>query len=151
MFRLSKLTDYATLILSLLAKAQGRLISAVEIADTTGVPLPTVSKILKMLANAKLLTSARGAKGGYLLAYEPKEISVATIIKALEGPIALTECSLSVEKCHQASSCGIRSNWNAINQAVYKTLEGVTLVDLIQPLPDTAEIQIPVASIFQRM
>ncbi len=151
MLRLSKLTDYATLILSVLAKERPRLVAAMEISEITAVPLPTVSKILKSLLNAKLLTSVRGAKGGYSLARNPNEITVAEIIKVLEGPIALTECSLSVDKCNQSPGCGIRPNWNAINQAVYNALEGVTLVDLIQPVQNTTEIHIPVSNLWPRI
>jgi len=151
MLRVSKLTDYATLILSVLARERPRLLAAMEIAETTSVPLPTASKILKSCSNAKLLSSVRGAKGGYTLARDPNEITVAEIIKVLEGPIALTECSLSSGNCNLASGCGIRPNWNVINQAVHNALEGVTLVDLIQPVQNTAEIPIPVSSLWQRI
>ncbi len=150
MLRVSKLTDYATLILSVLAKKRPFLAAAIEIADTTGIPLPTVSKILKCLQNGQLLTSVRGAKGGYLLARDPKEITVARIISVLEGPIALTECSLSVDKCHQAPGCAIRPNWHAINRAVYDALEGVTLADLIVPVR-TAEARIPLLNTLKRI
>jgi len=151
MLRLSKLTDYATLILSVLARERPRLLAAMEIAETTSVPLPTTSKILKCLSHAKLLNSVRGPKGGYTLARDPNEITVAEIINVLEGPIALTECSLSINKCNQSSGCGIRPNWNAINRAVHNALEGVTLVDLIQPVQDTVEIRIPVSSLLPRI
>ncbi|MDP3930856.1 MAG: SUF system Fe-S cluster assembly regulator, partial [Methylococcaceae bacterium] len=118
MLRLSKLTDYATVILSDMAKGQTQVHSAMEIAAATGIALPTVSKILKLLVNAEVLISTRGAKGGYVLAREPGKISVATVISALEGPIALTECSISQQGCEQASGCDIRGNWNLINQTI---------------------------------
>lgn len=110
MLRLSKLTDYGTVILSFMAKDNTRVCAAMEIATATGIALPTVSKILKLLVNAKVLMSTRGAKGGYTLADLPENITVAAIISALEGPIALTECSLSQQGCEQASGCGISSN-----------------------------------------
>ena len=149
MLRLSKLTDYATVILSVMAKDQGRIFTAMEVALGTGIALPTVSKILKVLVNAKLLVSTRGAKGGYSLADDPDKISIAAIICALEGPIALTECSISRQACEQASGCGIRSNWHIINQTIHNALESVTLADLIIPAVVHEEVYIPVTSLYQ--
>lgn len=133
MLKLSKLTDYATVILSLMAKDHEHTRSAVEIANSTGIALPTVSKILKSLVNANVLISVRGTKGGYALAQSPENITVATIISALEGPIAVTECSNSQQLCEQAAGCNIRGHWNVINQAIYRALESVTLADMIKP------------------
>jgi FeS assembly SUF system regulator len=151
MIKLSKLTDYATVILSVLAKDYGRTVTAMEMAALTGIALPTVSKILKVLVNAKVLVSTRGAKGGYTLARDPHYISVAAIISALEGPIALTECSISKQACGQASGCGIRANWHLINQTVHNALESVTLADLVRPLAVPEEVYIPVASLYQSL
>ena len=120
MIRVGKLTDYATVILSVIAKDKNRVFAAMEIAAVTGIALPTVSKILKALVNAKVLMSTRGSKGGYMLASDPSQITVAAIISALEGPIALTECSISKQACEQASGCGIRANWHIINQTIHK-------------------------------
>jgi FeS assembly SUF system regulator len=133
MLKLSKLTDYATVILSFMAKENQRTCSAMEIANTTGIALPTVSKILKSLVNADVLISVRGTKGGYALAKSPEKITVATVISALEGPIAVTECSNSQQGCEQAAGCNIRGHWNVINQAIYRALESVTLADMIKP------------------
>jgi FeS assembly SUF system regulator len=149
MLRLSKLTDYATVILSFMARDGKPVHAAMEIAAATGIALPTVSKILKLLVNAEVLNSTRGAKGGYALASEPERITVAAVICALEGPIALTECSISHQGCEQASGCGIRSNWSVINQAIHDALESVTLADLIRPAMMPEEIMIPVASLYR--
>ncbi|MDP2904009.1 MAG: SUF system Fe-S cluster assembly regulator [Methylovulum sp.] len=149
MLRLSKLTDYATVILSFMAKEKTRVCAAMEIAAATGIALPTVSKILKLLVNSKVLMSTRGAKGGYMLAREPETISVAAIISALEGPIALTECSISEQLCGQASGCGIRGVWHTINQTIHNALESVTLADLVRPAARSEEITIPVASLYR--
>lgn len=149
MLRLSKLTDYATVILSFMAKDNSRVFAAIEIAAATGIALPTVSKILKFLVNAKVVMSTRGSKGGYTLARVPEKISVASIISALEGPIALTECSISKQACEQASGCGIRANWHLINQTIHNALESVTLADLIRPIAGPDEVRIPVASLYQ--
>lgn len=133
MLKLSKLTDYATVILSFMAKDDEHTRSSVEIANSTGIALPTVSKILKSLVNANVLISVRGTKGGYALAQSPEKITVATIISALEGPIAVTECSNTQQGCEQASGCNLRGHWNVINQAIYRALESVTLADMIKP------------------
>ncbi len=146
MLKLSKLTDYATVILSYMAKDQVKMHAAQEISEVTGISLPTVSKILKQLVNAQVLTSVRGAKGGYLLARSPDKITVAAVINVLEGPIALTECSASHENCGHAAGCDIQSNWNLINQKVFNALESVTLEDLNMPVQQPEEIIIPVTS-----
>ncbi len=149
MIRVGKLTDYATVILSVIAKDKNRVFAAMEIAAVTGIALPTVSKILKALVNAKVLMSTRGSKGGYMLASDPSQLTVAAIISALEGPIALTECSISKQACEQASGCGIRANWHIINQTIHNALESVTLADLIRPVTVPEEVYIPVASLYQ--
>ncbi len=147
MLRLSKLTDYATVILSHMAKGSGQLHAAIEVAEATGIGLPTVSKILKILVNAKVVVSSRGVNGGYALARSPEKISVAEVISALEGPIAVTECSISHEGCEQASGCGISGNWGLINEAIRHTLEAISLADMIKPAHYPKEILIPVSSI----
>jgi len=149
MLRLSKLTDYATVILSHMAKDGMKVHAAMEIAAITGIALPTVSKILKLLVNADVLVSTRGAKGGYALARVPEKISVAAVISALEGPIALTECSISQQGCEQASGCEIRGNWSLINRAIHQALESVTLADMIKPVLVADEILIPVSSLYR--
>jgi FeS assembly SUF system regulator len=145
MLRLSKLTDYATVILSFMARDERRVCAAMEIASVTRIALPTVSKILKALVNANVLSSTRGAKGGYILANAPDKITVATIISALEGPIAVTECSISQQGCEQAAGCNISGHWSVINRAIYNALESVTLADMIKP----QETLIPIASLYR--
>ncbi len=147
--RLSKLTDYATVILSVIAKNNSCVHSAVGMAEVTGIAQPTVSKVLKLLVKAKVLISVRGAKGGYRLARSPEKISVAAVINALEGPIALTECSASHHACEQARGCEIQGNWDLINKTVHNALESVTLADLILPVRPPREINIPVASLYR--
>jgi len=149
MLKLSKMTDYATVILSELAKDRSRVLVAQEIAEITGIALPTVSKILKILTRAGVLVSTRGAKGGYALAREPERITVATVISALEGPIALTECSASHKGCDQASGCTIQGNWHLINQKIAQALESVTLADMILPFTPPTEVTIPVSRLYR--
>jgi len=149
MLRISKLTDYATVILSYMARNRAQIHAAAEISGVTGIALPTVSKILKVLTRSKVLSSTRGAKGGYVLAHAPDQISVARIISAVEGPIALTECSLSDDICEQSVTCEIRGNWGLINKTVEAALESVTLADMILPAdqPGT-EFKIPLQSLY---
>lgn len=149
MLRLSKLTDYATVILSYMAKDFAQLFSAIGIAEATGIALPTVSKILKILVNAKVVVSMRGIKGGYALARPPEKISIAEVISALEGPIALTECSVTHEGCEQAIGCGIQGNWRLISQVIRNALETITLADMIKPAHAPEEIIIPVSSLYR--
>lgn len=148
MLKLSKLTDYATVILSYMAKEPTVLHAAQEIAGVTGIAFPTVSKVLKALVKSKVLFSVRGAKGGYLLARAPEKITVATVINALEGPIALTECSASHRDCGHAAGCDIQGNWGLINQKIFNALESVTLADMLLPVKQPEEILIPVSSLY---
>ena len=135
MLRITKQTDYGIMLVAHLASLPaGRIVSARDAADGTGLPVPMVSKILKALARGGLLSSHRGVKGGYSLARRPDQISVAEIIWALEGPIAMTECidDLPVE-CQQQSSCPIQGNWQRINHAIRGALEGISLRDMALP------------------
>jgi FeS assembly SUF system regulator len=149
MMRLGKLTDYATVILSFMAKSQSCMHAALEISTATGIALPTVSKILKSLVRAHLLSSVRGAKGGYVLVQAPEKITVASVITALEGPISLTECSSTDHSCDQVSACQIGNNWRLVNQTVQKALESVTLADMMLPVSIPQEITVPVASLYR--
>ncbi|WNB77608.1 SUF system Fe-S cluster assembly regulator [Methylomonas koyamae] len=149
MLRLSKLTDYATVILSHMAREADRLHGTFELAEVTGIAQPTVSKILKILTKAHVVVSVRGAKGGYALAREPGRITVATVISALEGPIALTECSASHKGCNQASGCRIQGNWHLINQKIANALESVTLADMVSPFKQPEEVYISVNQLFR--
>ncbi|MBM4200512.1 MAG: SUF system Fe-S cluster assembly regulator [Gammaproteobacteria bacterium] len=133
MLRISKMTDYAIVVLSLMAREGERTFAAAEVAERTGIASPTVSKLLKSMTRAQIVSSIRGARGGYRLARPPERMSVASIIDALEGPIAITECGVAHDSCQQAQSCHIRGNWNIINRAVRTALESVTLMDMAKP------------------
>ena len=135
MIRMSKLTDYAIVLLSHLARdSQQSLHSARDLAVPSHVPTPTVNKLLKKLSQAGLLTSHRGANGGYSLARLPEEISVGQVIAALEGPIAITECATEVPGlCGIESLCPVRSSWQHINRVIQKALEDLSLSDMVQP------------------
>jgi FeS assembly SUF system regulator len=136
MVKLGKLTDYGLVLMTCMARGQGSSLRAArDLAREANLPLSTVSKLLKELLQSGLLVSHRGIKGGYLLAREAHEISVLEIIAALEGPMALTECSGEVSGlCQIEPSCPIKSNQQVINQAVRGVLERITLHDLVHPM-----------------
>ncbi len=137
MFRLSKLADYGIVIMTNLARRPDRQFSAADIATDSLIPQPTVSKILKMLARADLLTSHRGAKGGYGLSKPGSEITVAEVITAIEGPIALTAC---IEEgsggCDIESLCPARANWQRINDAIRDALDGINVEEMALTIPE---------------
>lgn len=131
MLRISRLTDYATVILGVMAEAPDRLLSAADIAERTRISLPTVSKLLKELQRAALVASTRGPRGGYQLAREPARISAAEIIDAVDGPFALTECAEHGSQCEIAASCGVGGAWQRVNVAIRRALDDVSLNQLI--------------------
>ena len=136
--RISKLTDYGTVVLAELAAHDGQVCSAADVSNATGLGLPTVSKLLKSMAHADLVTSTRGVHGGYELARDAHDISAADVIDALEGPVSITECSSTDSHCDFESICNVGGAWQRINVAIRDALDDVSLVDLSQtksPLP----------------
>ncbi len=134
MLRLSKLTDYAVVIMAYLSQHPGLAINAKSIAEHTGISLPTTSKLLKHLSHEGLLLANRGIKGGYQLAYPATAISLGTVIQSLEGQIVLTECSHNTRGCGLEKQCTIRDNWRRISACIQATFMQISLADLIQPL-----------------
>ena len=131
MFRLSRITDYGIVLMAQLAShGNGASRNAREMAAETNLPLPVVSKILKCLKRDGLLASQRGARGGYTLSRPPAEISTADLIRVLEGPIGLTECTAHPGRCPQEESCHVREPWQQINQIVRDALARVKLSEL---------------------
>ncbi|HZA67566.1 MAG TPA: SUF system Fe-S cluster assembly regulator [Geminicoccaceae bacterium] len=136
MIRLSKLADYGIVMMTHMARQPDRQHTAPEIAAQSHLPLPTASKILKGLVRAGLLTSHRGVKGGYGLARPVSAISVADVIVALEGPIALTTCiEHAPGECEIEALCPARANWHRINDAIRHALEGITMAEMALTLP----------------
>ena len=135
MIRITKQTDYGVVLLTHMAGQPERLYNAPDLAAEAHLPLPMVSKILKLLTREGVLDSHRGVKGGYSLARSPHAISMAEIIAALEGPIAITECIEEVGDCVHERLCPVRSNWHRINEAVLTALQGITLAEMVHPLP----------------
>lgn len=138
MLRISKLTDYGTVVLAELAERRGGLASAADVAQATRLGLPTVSKLLKLLGKAGLVESARGSHGGYRLARDAAEISAADVIDALEGPVSITECSGRDSHCDYQATCSVGHAWQRINLAIRQALGEISLADLSRansPLP----------------
>lgn len=133
MIKLSRLADYAVLLLTQMGNEGRAVHNALDLADRTGLPVPTVSKILATLARDGVLLSVRGAKGGYRLAAAPERITVAGIIAAIDGPIALTQCTDTAGACNVETLCPTRAGWQKINAAIRDALTGVTLADLMTP------------------
>ena len=131
MLRVTKLTDYATVVLTVLAARPETVMSAVDLADQAGLESPTVSKLLKPLAQAGLVEGFRGTNGGYRLARPAAAISLVEIIEAMEGPLAMTECSLHDGQCGISAKCGVRTNWLRINDVVANALRSVTLAQML--------------------
>ncbi|HSK39651.1 MAG TPA: SUF system Fe-S cluster assembly regulator [Arenibaculum sp.] len=131
MIRLSKLADYAVVVMAQMARGPACVHTVSQLAETTGVPAPTVAKLLKALTQGGLMVSHRGASGGYTLARPADRISIADIIAALEGPIAITSCVDGAEGgCGVESLCLVRGNWDKVNRAVRRALEEVSLADM---------------------
>ena len=134
MLKIGKLTDYALLVMSQMAKNPHSILSASLLAEALHLSSPTVSKILKMLADANLVTSVRGAEGGYRLAKPATKITVADVISAMEGELAMTECCESTSLCAIDSMCTMRENWRKINKMVHALLAKFTIIDMTEPL-----------------
>ena len=135
MLRITKQTDYGVVLLTYMAEgAADAVFTTRDLSAACGLPQPMVSKILKLLAKAELLSSQRGVRGGYRLSRPPERVSLAEIIEALEGPIALVECvDESASACSIECKCRTRINWQRINRMVLATLEGITLSEMIDP------------------
>jgi FeS assembly SUF system regulator len=139
LIRLTNLADYAVVVMTAAARTPEARLSAARVAEVTTIPLPTVAKLMGTLARAGLLTASRGVAGGFALARSPENISVAAIVEAVDGPIALTNCQTrDMHECAIEGHCSVRGHWAPINQAVRAALDAVTLADLLRPTPAPA-------------
>jgi len=141
MVRISRLTDYATVILANLAGEPDRVQNASTLAEQTRIAAPTVSKLLKQLQRAGLVASTRGQHGGYQLARPATQISAAAILDALEGPVVLTDCSAGQGHCEIEETCRVGRVWQRLNAAIRRSLAEVSLAQLAGL--DAAQIQPP--------
>lgn len=131
MLRITKQADYGIVLLTHFARAErGTTITASQLTERTGLPGPTVTKVLKLLGRAGLLISHRGVQGGYELSRAPDRINVAQIIAALEGPIAFTQCSANAVGCTREPICPVRPNWQRVDEVLRQALEGISLTEM---------------------
>ena len=142
MLRISKLTDYATVILAALAAEEPEHVrTAMALAEETRIAAPTVSKLLKQLQRAGLVASTRGLHGGYQLARPATQISAAAILDALEGPVALTDCSAGHGNCGIEATCRVSRVWQRLNLAIRRSLYEVSLAQLAGL--DSTQVRLP--------
>ena len=129
--RINKLTDYSIVILTnMVINGDKKMYTAKELSEITDIPLPTVTRILKMLSNKELLDSQQGPQGGYSLTKSAENISVREVIEAMEGPIALTECSDDGCGCAYETSCAVGKPWQKINKAINDVLQNINLAEM---------------------
>ncbi len=132
MIRLTNLADYAVVVMTAAARAPDRRFSAAELAAETGVPAPTAAKLTGILTRAGLLESARGATGGVRLGREAAEISIADIVEAVDGPIAIAQClHEKASDCALEANCAVRPHWPLVNARVREALADVTLAAIV--------------------
>jgi FeS assembly SUF system regulator len=141
MLKLAKLTDYGTVLMTALAREPEAVLNVQELALRSQVSAPTVAKLLKRLVRGGLVDSTRGAHGGYRLARAPERITVAEVVRALEGPIAITACAEAGAGCSLEHHCGARSNWRLIDDAVRTALEAVSLAQMAAPPVRTVTVR----------
>jgi len=136
MIQLTKKADYAIVVMAHLARfADLPTATAREVADATRLPSPMVAKILKILTRKGLLKSSQGIKGGYQLSRSASDITVAQVIEALEGPLAMTECTVGPPGiCRTEHWCSVRPHWGVINQEIRQTLERLSLSTMVGPV-----------------
>jgi len=130
MLKIAKLTDYALLITDQLVMTTDSLKTNSELSQVTQIPVATVRKLLKLLVDAKIISSFRGSNGGYRLSRPAKDISIAQIIIAIEGPISITECTSSPEACTFSEKCNLKENWGILNNFFINTLTNISLAEM---------------------
>jgi FeS assembly SUF system regulator len=146
MLRVSRLTDYAAVVMTCIAAHPDDVLSTAQIADETHLELPTVSKLLKSLGHAGLVESFRGVNGGYRLARPAGAITLAEIVEAMEGPIGMTECGVVAEgHCGREAQCGVRGSWQRISNVLDNALRAVSLADMLRPAPRRHEVKVDIS------
>lgn len=142
MISITKHSDYAIVMLAYLAKNPNVLMSAKELSEGSKLPYPTVSKLLKLLVKSGTLMSIQGSQGGYRLKKNPTDISVASVIEAIEGPISMTECATGDHgKCKTQDTCSMQPHWMTINGVIKKSLESLAISSLNQVTPERRILQ----------
>ena len=150
MIRVTKLTDYGIVLMTRLAQLDDQeQTTAPDLSQDIGLPLPTVRKILKVLTIEKLLVSTRGISGGYRLARDPHQITLMDMVTALEGPVAMTDCSSNEPCACKIDNCNLGKNWSLINQLLQNTLESYSLAQMAGSLEDLPKQVVPLNNPFE--
>ena len=128
MLRITRLTDYGFILLAKMCEDESLLQNAKDMSEELDIPLPTVSKVLKLLVQGNLLESQQGSQGGYHLSKPAKEISAAKIIEVLEGPVSMTACCVT-DGCDR--NCAVSNSWQKVNAVIVNELKSVSLADMV--------------------
>jgi FeS assembly SUF system regulator len=150
MLRVSRLTDYATVVMTCIAAHSNDVLSTAQIAGETHLELPTVSKLLKSLGHAGLVESFRGVNGGYRLARPADTINLAEIVEAMEGPIGMTECGTTEGQCDREARCGVRGSWQRINNVLDGALRAMSLADMLRPHTSATVVTVAISTLKSR-
>ncbi len=150
MLRVSRLTDYAAVVMTCIAAHSDDVLSTAQIASETHLELPTVSKLLKSLGHAGLVESFRGVNGGYRLARPADTINLAEIVEAMEGPIGMTECGTTEGQCDREAQCGVRGSWQRINHVLDGALRAMSLADMVRPHMPATVVSVAISSLKSR-
>lgn len=146
MLRLTKKADYSLIALRHFASRQketGEAVSAKEVADTCGIPLPVLSKLLQKLSKSGFLLSEYGTNGGYRLARDPRLISALQVIRAIDGPIVLANCFTADAHCHHSEKCTVKRPLRRIHEGILRLLDGVSIEDMLESSDATMSEPIP--------
>jgi FeS assembly SUF system regulator len=133
MLKISRLADYATVLMSALGQSQGAPMPTKMLAENTSINIPTVRKVMRLLLDAHLVSSLQGVTGGYSLIRPSDQISIVDIIAAIDGMPAMTECAKASPGCHHIMHCNLSGNWQRINAVVQSVLQKVSLADMLTP------------------
>lgn len=128
MLRIARLTDYATVVMTVLAEAPDAVLSTTELAERAGLEATTVAKVLKPLAQSGLVEGFRGSTGGYKLARDAHRISLGDVVEAMEGPLAMTECCSQQTGCSISQGCRSRHAWQRVNHLIADALRATPLL-----------------------
>jgi len=146
MLRLTKKADYSLIALKHFAARQRKTsnaVSAKEVADSCGIPLPLLSKLLQKLGKAGFLKSEYGTNGGYRLAREPRAISVLEVIRAIDGPIVLANCFTENISCDHSGRCTVRRPLRRIHEGILRLLQDVSIEDMLEDIEDQPSGPVP--------
>lgn len=145
MLKLTRKADYGLIALKHLAAREQTTASAKEMADSYGIPLPLLSKVLQKLARTGFLRSVQGTNGGYRLARDPHQITTLEVIRAIDGPVLLTACLTEHGKCEHQERCSVRQPLRKVHEGILRLLHSITIADIANEtdVPDEGLTPVP--------